>query len=137
MQKFIVENLVPLDLELEKKLRKIIKEKKEAIEFEGNSMENLEGFRKVVVSKSGESVPPHDPPMEYFERALRDYALPHLGIPPMIKQPVISANNFEIKPITLGFYYQVTHLMIMSRINYSWNELSNYKHKIIMKFPLY
>ena len=58
-----------------------------------------------AVSKSGESVPPHDPPVEDLERALRDYALPLIGIPPMIMPLAIPANNFEIKPITLGFYY--------------------------------
>lgn len=38
-------------------------------------MENLDGFREEVeevVSKSGESVPPHDPPMEEFEGNFRD-----------------------------------------------------------------
>ena len=39
--------------------------------------------------------------MEEFERALRDYALSHAGIPPVIRESAIQANNFKIKPITL------------------------------------
>ena len=39
-------------------------------------------------------MPSTTPPMEDFDKALRDYALLLVGIPP------IQANNFEIKPIT-------------------------------------
>ena len=39
--------------------------------------------------------------MEEFEKALRDYALPHARIPQMIRRPAIQGNNFEIKHITL------------------------------------
>ena len=40
-------------------------------------------------------------PMEDLEKALRDYALPPAGIPPLIRRPTIQANNFELKSITL------------------------------------
>ena len=53
MRNFSVENLVPLDLELEKTLRKISKGKKEAIEFGDKSMDNLEGFRAFDYSHGG------------------------------------------------------------------------------------
>ena len=54
-----------------------------------------------IQSTSGETVPHSAPPMEEVERTLRDYALPPTGIPPVIRQPAIQANNFELKPITL------------------------------------
>ena len=39
--------------------------------------------------------------MEEFEKALRDYALPPVGIHPVIRRPSIQLNNFEIKLTTL------------------------------------
>ena len=63
-------------------------------------MENVEYFREGeavdIQSTSGKSVPQLAPPMEEFERALRDYALPSIGIPPVSRQPTIQKNNFEI-----------------------------------------
>ena len=38
--------------------------------------------------------------MEDLEKALRDYALPPAGIPPLIRRPAIEENNFELKSIT-------------------------------------
>ena len=50
-------------------------------------MDNLGGFReeKKVASIGGESVPITAPPMEGFDKALRDYALPPVGIPSIIQ----------------------------------------------------
>ena len=63
-------------------------------------MENVEGFREGeevdIQSTNGESVPYLAPPMEELDRALRDYAFPLVGIPTMIRQPTIQANNFEL-----------------------------------------
>ena len=69
-------------------------------------MENIECFREggevyIQSTRCQESVPKSAPPVEEFEKALRDYALPLGGIPPVIRQPAIQENNFEIKPITL------------------------------------
>ena len=77
MQKFGGENLVPLNLELERTLRKIRKDKKEAIEFGDKSMNNLDRFKEEeeVVSRRGESVSPHTSPMDNFLRALKDYVI--------------------------------------------------------------
>ena len=44
MRKFGDKDQVPLDLELEKIVRRIRKGNKERIEFEQKSMENVEGF---------------------------------------------------------------------------------------------
>ena len=56
-------------------------------------MENVEGYKKGeevdIQSTSGESVPQSAPPMEEFERALRDYALPSVSIPPVIRRLTI------------------------------------------------
>ena len=68
-------------------------------------MENVEGFRERekldIQSIIGESVPQSVPPMEDLEKALRDYAFPPVGIPPVIRRPTMQANNFELKLITL------------------------------------
>ena len=70
-------------------------------------MDNLDGFREEeeeeeeATSRSGEGIPPTTPPMDNFPRALRDYALPPVGVPLVIKRLAIQANKFEIKPITL------------------------------------
>ena len=45
MQKFGDKDLVPLDSELERTVRRIRKDKKEQIEFEQKSMANDEGFK--------------------------------------------------------------------------------------------
>ena len=46
MRKFGDKNLVPLDLELEKALRRIRKYKRELTEVKKKSMENSKGFRE-------------------------------------------------------------------------------------------
>ena len=52
-------------------------------------MENIEGCREGeevdIKSTSGESMPQSASPMEDLVKALRDYALPLAGIPPMIR----------------------------------------------------
>ena len=89
MRKFGDKNLVPLDSELERTLRRLCKGKKECIGIEQQSMENVQGFREGeevdIQSTSRESVPQSAPPMEEIERALRDYGLPPVGIPPVIR----------------------------------------------------
>ena len=49
-------------------------------------MENIEGCREgeevAIQSTRGESVPQSALPMADLVKALRDYALPHVGIPP-------------------------------------------------------
>ena len=66
-------------------------------------MENLQGFgnEEDVDSSSVGSSHPSTPPMAQSLRALRDYALPLVGIPSIIRRPAFQENNFEIKPITL------------------------------------
>ena len=62
-------------------------------------MENFQGIREEkedVNSRSGGIGSLSETPMTHSPRALRDYALPLMGIP-----LTIQANNFELKPITL------------------------------------
>ena len=70
-------------------------------------MENVEGFREGeevgIQSTREESVPPSAFPMEYLEKALRDYAFHPTSISPMIRRPTIQENNFMFKLITLQF----------------------------------
>ena len=82
------DNLVPLDSEMERTLTKIKKDKREIEKLLETPMDNLEGFREEedVVSRSGESLPPHTPPMAHSTQALRDYALP-----PVIRRLPIQA----------------------------------------------
>ncbi|RWR83368.1 hypothetical protein CKAN_01212200 [Cinnamomum micranthum f. kanehirae] len=68
-------NLVPLDPEIERTLRRLKKEKKQQSEFEITEMK------------------------EQANRSLGDYAVPLVtGATSSIRRPVIQANNFEIKP---------------------------------------
>ena len=80
MRKFGDKDQVTLDLELERIVRQIRKDKKERIEFEQKSMTNVEGFGEGeevhIQSTNGEGVPQLAPPMEDLEKALRDYAFP-------------------------------------------------------------
>ena len=48
-----------------------------------------------------EALPHHVPQVENPPRVLRDYALPLIGIQYEIQRPIIQANNFKIKPISL------------------------------------
>ena len=73
--------LLPYNLEIKNTLRNIRKEKKKA-QKNPNTMENDKNYQDT--------------------RELRDHALPKVsGIPSMIKNLTIQANNFEIKSKTL------------------------------------
>ena len=67
-------------------------------------MENLQGIREKeedVNSRSGDNGSPRATSMTQSPRALRDYAHPPKGIPPVIRRLAIEENNFELKPLTL------------------------------------
>ena len=67
-------------------------------------MENFQGIREEkedVTSRSGDNGSPSANPTTLSPRALRDYALAPMGVPPIIQRLAIQANNFELKPITL------------------------------------
>ena len=52
--------------------------------------------------------------MEDLEKALRDYALPLVGIAPMIRRATIQVNNFELKPITLKLIQNIQFMGLLN-----------------------
>ena len=76
--------------------------------------------------------------MAHSLRALRDYALPPARNPSVISRPVIQANNFELKLITLQLIQNIqfmelpkkdhnTHIFYFLEVcdTVKYNELSN------------
>ena len=62
-------------------------------------MENLRGIREEeedVNSRSWDSGSPSVTPMAQSLRALKDYALPPMGVPSVIRRPTIQENNFQL-----------------------------------------
>ena len=81
MRHFKSSDLVPLDKELERTLRRLNKEKKGTLTLQQ---------RADMEEEATEMEQP---------RALRDYAMPSvIGNSSSIRRPAIQANNFEIKP---------------------------------------
>ena len=72
--------LVPIDLDIDKTLRRLNRERKQSI---------LEEESVVAEENNGENHVPN--------RALKDYSIPNVTIS-SIQRPAIQANNFEIKP---------------------------------------
>ena len=72
-------DLVPIDLDIEKTLRKLRRERRET-----------ELHRVPIMAEDGEGGAVRN-------RALKDYSIPDVGIS-SIQRPPIQANNFEIKP---------------------------------------
>ena len=70
--------------------------------MEQQPLEHIEGFEeKEVESRRGGSVHLDVATMDTHLRPIRDYALQSSVTPPVIRRPVIQANNFELKSITL------------------------------------
>ena len=62
----------------------------------------MEGLReKEVGSRIGGSMHPNVATMDTHLRLIRDYALPPLVTPLLIRRLTIQENNFELKSITL------------------------------------
>ena len=97
-----VEDLIPLDWEIEKTLKRIRKGKREATQMEQQPLEHLEGFEEEEVgSRRRGSVNPDVATMDTHLRPIRDYALPPSVTPPVIRRTAIQENNFKLKSITL------------------------------------
>ena len=102
MRRLRVETLIPLDLEIEKTLRRIQRYKKATIQLEHQPMENMEEFREEEVgSRMGDGATPDITQMDKVLRPIRDYACPPSTTQLVIRRPTIQANNFELKSITL------------------------------------
>ena len=102
MRRDFVENLIPLDPEIERTLKRIMRDKREPARMEQLPMGPMEENREDVVSSiRGGSIHPDVRNMDTMLPPIRDYGCPSTVTPPVIRRLAIQANNFELKPITL------------------------------------
>ena len=96
------ENLIPLDLEIERTLKRILRDKREAARMEQLPMGPMEENRDDdVCSTRGGSIHLDATNMDNLLPPIKDYGRLFVVTPPMIRRPEIQANNFELKSITL------------------------------------
>ena len=102
MRRDYVENLIPLDHEIERTLKRIMRDKKEPARMEQLSMGPMEENKEDDVgSIRGGSIHHDATNMDTMLPPIRDYGCPSAVTPPVIRRPTIQANNFELKSITL------------------------------------
>ena len=108
MQREPAENLIPLDPEIERTLKRILMDKREATRMEQLSMGPMEENRDDDVgSTRWGSIHPDAANMDNTLPPIRDYGRPSAVTPPVIRRPAIQANNFELKSITLQLLYGI------------------------------
>ena len=96
------ENLFPLHPEIERTLKRILRDKREAARMEQLPMGPKEENRdEDVGSTRGGSIHADAKNLDNLLPTIRDYGHPSVVTPPMIRRPTIQANNFELKSITL------------------------------------
>ena len=102
MRREPVENLIPLDLEIERTLKGILRDKREAARMEQLPMGPMEENRDDdVCSTRGGSIHLDAENMDNLLPPIKDYGHLFAVTPPMIRRLEIQANNFELKSITL------------------------------------
>ena len=102
MRQESTENLIPLDPEIERTLKRIPRDKREAARMEQLPMGPMEENRdEDVGSTRGGSIHPDTTNIDTMLPPIRDYGRLSTVTPPVIKRPTIQANNFEHKSITL------------------------------------
>ena len=102
MQQEPTENLIPLDPEIERTLKRILRDKREAARMEQLPMGPMEENRDDVVgSTRGGSIHPDAANMDNLLPPIRDYGCPSAVTPLVIRRLAIQANNFELKSNTL------------------------------------
>ena len=95
-------NLIPLDPEIERTLKRIMRDKREATRMEKLPMGPMEENRDDDVrSTRGGSIHPNVANMDTMLSPIRYYGRSSVVTPPVIRRPAIQANNFELKSITL------------------------------------
>ena len=102
MRRESVENLIPLDPEIKRTLKRILRDKREATRMELLPMGSMEENRDDDVgSIRGGSIHPNAENMDNMLPPIKDYGRPSAVTPPLIRRPVIQENNFELESITL------------------------------------
>ena len=115
MQRELAENLIPLDLKIERSLKRILQDKREAARMEKLPMGPMEENRdNNVGSTRGGSIHSDAANMDNLLPPIRDYGRPSVFTPPVIRRPAIQENNFKLKSITLQLlqgiqFHELTH----------------------------
>ena len=101
MRREPTENLIPLDPEFERTLKRILRDKREAARMEQVPMGPMEENRDDDVgSTRGGSVHLNAANMDNLLPPVRDYGRPSTVTLLVIRRPTIQANNFVLKSIT-------------------------------------
>ena len=91
-----------MDPEIERTLKRIMRDKREAARMEQLPLGPVEENREDDVGLiRGGSIHPDAENMDTILPPIRDYGLPSTVTPPVIRRPAIQANNFKLKSITL------------------------------------
>ena len=102
MRREPADNLIPLDPEIKRTLKRILRDKREAARMEQLPMGSIEENRDDdVASTRGGSIHPKATNMDNLLPPIRDYGSPSMVTLPVIRRLAIQANNFEFKFITL------------------------------------
>ena len=95
-------HIIPLDPEIERTLKRILRDKREASRMEQLPMGPMEDNREDNVgSIRGGSIHPDAANMDTMLLPIRDYGRPSVLTPLVIRRPAIQGKNFELKSITL------------------------------------
>ena len=90
MRREPAEDLIPLDPEIERTLKRILRDKREAGRMEQLPMGPMEGNRdNDVGSTKGGSIHPDAANMDNLLPPIMDYGRPFAVTPPVIKRPTI------------------------------------------------
>ena len=102
MRRESTENLIPLDPEIERTLKRIMRNKREATRMEQLPIGPMEENRDDDVgSIRGGSRHPDAENMDTMLPPIRDCGRLSTVTTPVIRRPEIQENNFELKSITL------------------------------------
>ena len=102
MRQKSTENLIPLDPEIKRTLKRIMRDKREADRMEQLPMGPMEENKDDDVgSIRGGSIHLDAANMDNMLPPIRDYGRPSAVTPLVIRRPAIQANNFKLKSITL------------------------------------
>ena len=102
MRRDFVENLIPLNPEIERTLKRIMRDKKEPARMEQLPMGPMEENTEDDVGSIREgSIHPDVTNMDTTLPSIRDYGRPSAVTPHVIRRLTIQENNFKLKSITL------------------------------------